>query len=238
MGVAGDRHGGRVMDADGQGGRSVWPIRVAGPNVYRCTVPPWAAPLQRPVLRVMSGGVAQSSPRGGRRSRLVALLRAFDSLLRTRSEGGTRVATRGVTGRRRISMACRSRASATDRFRCWLRSSRAVTTIPVGRWVSRTALSVTFWCCPPGPPARKVSTRHWASSSRSSAGGGSGRGGGTGADGGGVASMVGMDPVEPQRVPVGGWTPRRSAQPRSALGRPPAPRARIPVSARPPKDFP
>ena len=33
---------------------------------------------------------------------------------------------------------------------------------PVGPWRSRTALSVTFWCWPPGPPARKVSTSHSA----------------------------------------------------------------------------
>jgi len=37
---------------------------------------------------------------------------------------------------------------------------------------------------------------------------------------------------------VGGWTPRRSSLLRPALGRPPAPRARSPVSTRPPKDFP
>ena len=43
------------------------------------------------------------------------------------------------------------------RFLCWLRSSRQTTTIPEGRCVSRTALSVLFWCWPPGPPARMTS---------------------------------------------------------------------------------
>ena len=36
-------------------------------------------------------------------------------------------------------------------FLCWLRSSRQLTTTPVGRWVIRTPLSVLFWCWPPGP---------------------------------------------------------------------------------------
>ena len=47
---------------------------------------------------------------------------------------------------------------AFARFLCWLRSSRQTTTVPVGRWVIRTALAVLFWCWPPGPPAVMVST--------------------------------------------------------------------------------
>ena len=36
-------------------------------------------------------------------------------------------------------------------FCIWLRSFWQETTIPVGRWVSRTAESVVFTPCPPGP---------------------------------------------------------------------------------------
>ncbi len=48
---------------------------------------------------------------------------------------------------------------ATSRFLCCERSFCTATTIPVGRWVIRTALEVllTFW--PPAPEARKVSIR-------------------------------------------------------------------------------
>ena len=46
---------------------------------------------------------------------------------------------------------------ALDLFLCWLRSSRQLTTTPVGRWVIRTPLSVLFWCWPPGPPDRITS---------------------------------------------------------------------------------
>src|SRR6476659_5702066 len=38
-----------------------------------------------------------------------------------------------------------------DFWSCWL------TTSPVGRWVMRTALSVVFTLCPPGPDERKTS---------------------------------------------------------------------------------
>ncbi len=37
------------------------------------------------------------------------------------------------------------------------------TTMPVGRWVSRTAESVVFTLCPPGPEDRNTSTRRSAS---------------------------------------------------------------------------
>ena len=80
---------------------------------------------------------------------------------------GTRVDTRGVSRRSRRSIFVRNRSSARARLRCWLRSSRATTRRPEGRCTSRTPLSVVFWCCPPGPPARKVCTRHSARSSSS-----------------------------------------------------------------------
>ena len=43
---------------------------------------------------------------------------------------------------------------ATSRLRIWLRSFWQETTRPVGRWVMRTAESVTFTCCPPAPLER------------------------------------------------------------------------------------
>ncbi len=43
---------------------------------------------------------------------------------------------------------------ATSRLRIWLRSFWQETTIPVGRWVMRTAESVTLTCCPPAPLER------------------------------------------------------------------------------------
>lgn len=59
----------------------------------------------------------------------------------------------------RASKAAVSRSQATLRLACWDRSSVAVTTTPVGRWVRRTPESVLLRCCPPGPVARNVSTR-------------------------------------------------------------------------------
>ncbi|GIX14962.1 MAG: hypothetical protein KatS3mg118_2921 [Paracoccaceae bacterium] len=46
---------------------------------------------------------------------------------------------------------------AISRLRCWLRSCVEATTMPVGRWVMRTADSVLLTCWPPAPEARKVS---------------------------------------------------------------------------------
>ena len=51
------------------------------------------------------------------------------------------------------------RESAASRFWSWLRRSVAVTVTPVGRWTRRTALSVLFRCCPPGPRPRRTSPR-------------------------------------------------------------------------------
>lgn len=47
---------------------------------------------------------------------------------------------------------------AFSRFLCWERSLWLRATSPVGRWVSRTALSVVLTCCPPAPCERMVST--------------------------------------------------------------------------------
>src|SRR3954454_24484161 len=47
----------------------------------------------------------------------------------------------------------------------WLRSFWTETTMPLGRCVRRTALSVLFTCWPPAPEERKVSTRISSSSS-------------------------------------------------------------------------
>ena len=49
-------------------------------------------------------------------------------------------------------------------FWCWLRSFWHETTIPVGRWVRRTAESVLLTCWPPAPDDRYVSIRRSFSS--------------------------------------------------------------------------
>jgi len=48
----------------------------------------------------------------------------------------------------------RSIAQAVARFLCCDRSFWHVTTIPVGKWVMRTALSVVLTCWPPAPDER------------------------------------------------------------------------------------
>ncbi|MNN23514.1 hypothetical protein D3C81_1369160 [compost metagenome] len=64
--------------------------------------------------------------------------------------------------------ACMSLMRAASTFialsllRCCDRSSWHSTTMPVGRWVRRTAESVLFTCWPPAPEARKVSMRRSA----------------------------------------------------------------------------
>ena len=59
---------------------------------------------------------------------------------------------------RRCSSASYSRAFncfiASARFLCWLRWFWHWTTMLVGTWVMRTALSVVLMCCPPAPDAR------------------------------------------------------------------------------------
>ena len=49
--------------------------------------------------------------------------------------------------------------SACSLFWSWLFSFWQDTTMPVGRWVIRTAESVVFTLCPPGPDERNTSTR-------------------------------------------------------------------------------
>ena len=68
----------------------------------------------------------------------------------------------------RFSASCASiRAAririADARFWCCERSFWQLTLMPVGLCVMRTALSVVLTCCPPAPPARKVSTTRSAS---------------------------------------------------------------------------
>ena len=43
---------------------------------------------------------------------------------------------------------------AVERFLCWLRSFWQAATMPLGRWVMRTADSVLLTCCPPAPEER------------------------------------------------------------------------------------
>ena len=52
---------------------------------------------------------------------------------------------------------------AMSRLRPWLRSFWQATTMPLGKWVRRTADEVLFTFWPPAPDARKVSTRMSAS---------------------------------------------------------------------------
>src|SRR5262249_679596 len=64
--------------------------------------------------------------------------------------------------------------SACSLFCSWLFSFWQDTTIPVGRWVIRTAESVVFTLCPPGPEDRNTSTRRSAGSMVTSTGSASG----------------------------------------------------------------
>ena len=53
---------------------------------------------------------------------------------------------------------------ACSRFCSWLFSFWQLTTMPVGRWVMRTAESVVLTVWPPGPEERKTSMRRSFSS--------------------------------------------------------------------------
>ena len=53
-----------------------------------------------------------------------------------------------------FSSRARSTTRALARFWIWLFSSCMATTMPVGRWVIRTAESVVLTDCPPGPVER------------------------------------------------------------------------------------
>lgn len=133
---------------------------------------PW---LQDEIEPVPGGHQPSSSGEGLPLSFLRRLLRFFSRSLLSRSRSGTRVGMR-VPGRSfKASRRRLNRARAALLFLNWLRSSRAVTTTPVGRCVNRTPLSVRFWCCPPFPPEVKVSTLHWARRPSSDSGMGTGR---------------------------------------------------------------
>ena len=132
--------------------------------------------LQSPRPADSSGTAADrrrrsSSPEGGRRRRLAAARRDFCARRRSLAAREGRVGRRGGGGgslsRRSLS---RRRRSASILLRYWLRCARLVTVRPVARCTRRTALSVTFWCCPPGPPARNVCTSHSASRASSLSG--------------------------------------------------------------------
>ncbi len=116
----------------------------------------------------------QSSGGGSRRSSLTRPRRRLASSRLRLSAAGTLVGTRGATRAFFLSSFLRSRRRAIALFRCWLRSFRAVARTPVGSCSSRTPLSVRFWCCPPFPPERNVSTRHWPSRALSLSGMGKG----------------------------------------------------------------
>ena len=70
-----------------------------------------------------------------------------------------RVAIRGRFLRRRAASFSSSRAMARCRFWWRERDSVAVTTIPDGRCVMRTPVSLVLRCWPPGPEPRKKSMR-------------------------------------------------------------------------------
>lgn len=103
----------------------------------------------------------------GRRCSFFSPRRRFSCIRRSTAALGRRVGTRGRRLRARLQRRSRNISSASCLFRNWLRSFWQVTTMPVGRWRRRTAVSrrLTFW--PPGPLLRKVSTSHSASNSSS-----------------------------------------------------------------------
>ena len=60
------------------------------------------------------------------------------------------------------------RANAATRLAVCERRSVAVTTVPLGRWTSRTPVATLLRCWPPGPPAtKKVMSQSRSSDSRS-----------------------------------------------------------------------
>ena len=69
------------------------------------------------------------------------------------------LAAASASSRAAASSRERSTRSADSRFCSWLFSFCELTTMPLGRWVIRTAESVVFTLCPPGPDDRKTSIR-------------------------------------------------------------------------------
>src|SRR5205085_6037460 len=102
--------------------------------------------------------------------RLTRERRAFPSSVRSLAARVRRVGIRLAGRLLRRATSARSLARQVTLLRYWLRCSRQVTTTPVGRCLSLTAVSTLFTCCPPGPPERKVSTSHSRSKSSSDSG--------------------------------------------------------------------
>lgn len=117
-----------------------------------------------------------SSGEGRFLSPFFLLCRFLESNRRSRSRFGTLVRTLGFRRSFEAFKRLRRISRAAALFLNWLRDLLEVAISPVGRWVSRTPDSVRFWCCPPFPPAVKVSTRHCSSSSSSESGKGNGEG--------------------------------------------------------------
>ena len=111
--------------------------------------------------RPRAGGAGAWRPPAASSRRGAAPWRPAEGRVGRRGGGGGSFSRRSLRRRRR---------SASDLLRYWLRCARLVTVRPVGRCTRRTALSVTFWCWPPGPPARNVCTSHWASRASSLSG--------------------------------------------------------------------
>ena len=78
-----------------------------------------------------------------------------------------RVAWRTLGGTARRSSSARIFCRQSWRFLYWLRDSREVTVMPVARCIMRTAESVVFTHCPPGPEAWKACASQPAASSSS-----------------------------------------------------------------------
>lgn len=111
--------------------------------------------LEQKVVRRHSSGLL-------RRSFLREVIRLWVSLFST-DDLVALVAIRARFFCIRLRSAAASLSMATSRLRYCDRDSDACTTIPLGRCRIRTAESVVFRCCPPGPEARKNSNEISAS---------------------------------------------------------------------------
>src|SRR6185436_12813064 len=92
---------------------------------------------------------AQSSARGFERSCLTRERRDFSSSVRWRAARVRRVGTRFAGRWFRRAASSRSLRRQFILLRCWLRSSRHVTTTPEGRCLSLTPVSTLLTCWPP-----------------------------------------------------------------------------------------
>jgi len=89
---------------------------------------------------------------------LVAVI-FFSSFLLSIALKGTEVRILCFLGRFNLRSLSRSLSKASFRFCAWDRCSVAMTVIPDGRCIKRTAVSVLFFLWPPGPLDLKVSMR-------------------------------------------------------------------------------